>query len=91
MPSAKALGDGLSHPLTAFSVSLDGSPDESPRILDLAGDEQAGAQWSVCHLDPEPGYVGAIVARQSILEVVSMSLSELLPAANPRGDLVAGL
>jgi 4'-phosphopantetheinyl transferase len=81
----KALGDGLSYPLTAFSVSLGGSPDESPddppRILDLAGDEQAAAQWSVRHLAPESGYVGAIVARHPILAVVSMSLSELLPAA----------
>jgi 4'-phosphopantetheinyl transferase len=83
----KALGDGLSYPLTAFSVSL----NEPPRILELAGDEHAAAQWSVRHLAPEPGYVGAIVARHPILAVVSMSLSELLPAATPLSDRFAGL
>jgi 4'-phosphopantetheinyl transferase len=90
----KALGDGLSYPLTGFSVSLDESPDEAPaeppRILDLAGDEHAASQWSVHHLAPEPGYVGAIVTRQPILEVVSMSLSQLLPTATPLGALFAG-
>jgi len=63
----KALGDGLSYPLTDFSVSL----DEPARILELGGDEQAAAQWSVHHLAPERGYVGAIVARQPILQVLS--------------------
>jgi 4'-phosphopantetheinyl transferase len=77
----KALGNGLSYPLTDFSVSLDESPDEPVRILDLGGDRQAATQWSVRHLAPEPGYVGAIVARQPILQVVSMSLGQLLPAA----------
>jgi 4'-phosphopantetheinyl transferase len=90
----KALGDGLSYPLTAFSVSLDEpdkDPEAPPRILDLAGDVHAAAQWSVRHLAPEPGYVGAIVTRQPILEVVSMSLSQLLPATHPRSDLVASI
>jgi 4'-phosphopantetheinyl transferase len=83
----KALGDGLSYPLTDLSVTL----DEPPRIRELAGDEQAAAQWSVHHLAPEPGYVGAIVTRHSILKVVSMSLSHLLPpAATPVRELFAG-
>jgi 4'-phosphopantetheinyl transferase len=79
----KALGDGLSYPLTEFSVSLDEPSDEPARILDLGGDQEAGAQWSVHHLAPEPGYVGAIVARQPILQVVSMSLSQLIPGTHP--------
>jgi 4'-phosphopantetheinyl transferase len=78
----KALGDGLSYPLTEFSVSLDEPADESARILDLGGDKRAAAQWSVHHLAPEPGFVAAIVARQPILQVVSMSLSQLVPAMN---------
>jgi 4'-phosphopantetheinyl transferase len=76
----KALGDGLFYPLTDFSVSLDESPDEPARILEIGGDEQAAAQWSVHPLAPEPGYVGAIVARQPIVQVLSRHLSQLLPA-----------
>ncbi|HEX4650260.1 MAG TPA: 4'-phosphopantetheinyl transferase superfamily protein [Granulicella sp.] len=86
----KALGDGLSYPLTGFSVSLDEAEDETlgepARILDLAGDAHAAAQWSVHPLVPEPGYVGAIVARRPSfpvpLQVIWRNLTQLTPAPN---------
>jgi len=78
----KALGDGLSYPLKEFSVSLDEPSDAPAHILDLGGDKRTAAQWSVHHLVPEPGFVGAIVAHYPIFQVVSMSLGQLEPAAH---------
>lgn len=51
----KATGDGFRLPLADFDVSF--SPDETPRLLRVAGDDPA--RWSLLHLDPAPGYVGA--------------------------------
>jgi len=59
----KALGDGLSHPLAAFDVSL--APGEAAQLLrvgDRAGDESG---WALRAFDPGPAFVGAIVVQQS--------------------------
>lgn len=49
----KALGEGLSHPLKSFSVSL--APKESSRV----------DGWTVEQLDPAPGFIGAWAMRGS--------------------------
>lgn len=54
----KALGVGLSFPLQKFSVSL--QPGESARLLSVAGDIQQAVAWSLYHLEPVAGYVGAL-------------------------------
>ncbi|MEM7479764.1 MAG: 4'-phosphopantetheinyl transferase superfamily protein [Acidobacteriota bacterium] len=51
----KALGDGLSLPLDRFDVSL-----EEARFLALDGDPAKAAEWSLFHVNPGPGYVGAV-------------------------------
>jgi 4'-phosphopantetheinyl transferase len=54
----KALGDGLIHPLDQFDVSL--VPGEPARLLRVQDDPAATARWSLYHLTPAPGYVGAV-------------------------------
>jgi len=55
----KARADGLSFPLDQFSVSL--IPGEPPALLSLLGEPDEIARWSVIHLNPGSGYVGALV------------------------------
>jgi 4'-phosphopantetheinyl transferase len=54
----KALGTGLSHPLDSFDVTV--RAEEPAQFLGM----RAGAadRWSLAHLDPGAGYVGAVCA-----------------------------
>ncbi|MCB2099392.1 MAG: 4'-phosphopantetheinyl transferase superfamily protein [Rhodobacterales bacterium] len=54
----KAWGEGLSHPLDAFAVSL--AAGEPPRLRWLDHGRRPGDGWALAHLDPAPGYVGAL-------------------------------
>jgi 4'-phosphopantetheinyl transferase len=54
----KAVGDGLSAPLDRFDVSF--AAGEPVRFLAINGDPAAAASWSLFHLRPEPGYLGAL-------------------------------
>lgn len=54
----KAIGEGLSLPLHEFDVSL--APGEPARLLGAVDRAQA-ARWTLCGLDPGPGYAGALV------------------------------
>jgi 4'-phosphopantetheinyl transferase len=54
----KAVGHGLSMPLDSFDVSL--TPDEGVRILAIRGDVDRAKAWSLFHLDPAQGYIGAV-------------------------------
>jgi 4'-phosphopantetheinyl transferase len=55
----KATGAGLARALTSFVVSCSAA---APVVTDLAtiGDAHA-IVWTMAHLDPAPGYVGALV------------------------------
>lgn len=55
----KAIGKGLSFPLDRFEVTV--HPEEPARLLSIEGEAAKAAAWSIAHLDPEPGYVGAVV------------------------------
>lgn len=54
----KAVGGGLSMPLSEFEVTL--SRAESPRIVRIGDNDSAGAGWILEHLDPADGFVGAL-------------------------------
>jgi 4'-phosphopantetheinyl transferase len=54
----KAIGDGLSHPLDRFDVSL--APGEPARIL------RVGSGWSLHAFIPGPGLVGAVAVSESL-------------------------
>lgn len=54
----KALGEGLSHPLAGFSVSL--APGEPAALLSTDDDAQEASRWSLVELSPGDGYVAAL-------------------------------
>jgi 4'-phosphopantetheinyl transferase len=54
----KAVGVGLAAPLDSFVVTL--TPGTPARMLALRGDPAAGARWRLWHLEPAPGYLGAV-------------------------------
>ena len=56
----KARGEGLTLPLNHFAVSL--APGEPAELLWFQGDDQEASHWSLQHLEPGPGFVGALVA-----------------------------
>lgn len=60
----KAVGEGLTHPLDAFVVSLD--PVAPARLLSVGGSADAAGAWSLHALTPAPGYVAALVAQGAV-------------------------
>lgn len=54
----KAVGDGITVRLDAFDVTL--AAGEAPRMLSIDGDPDRGAAWSLVHVEPAPGYLGAL-------------------------------
>ena len=58
----KALGRGFDLPLASFTVSL--APGDAARLLHVQGEPDEAARWRVAHLEPAPGYVGAVAARR---------------------------
>ncbi|HWS86523.1 MAG TPA: 4'-phosphopantetheinyl transferase superfamily protein [Pyrinomonadaceae bacterium] len=63
----KALGEGLSHPLDRFSVSL--VPGEPAALLSTADDRHEAARWSLVELAPGAGYVAALALRGAAPEL----------------------
>lgn len=74
----KALGLGLSLPLSTFRVSV----QEPARLLSTTGIEPAAAAWSLMDLRPAPDYVGAVAVPAAPVTVVCRTLD--LAAALPR-------
>jgi 4'-phosphopantetheinyl transferase len=56
----KATGEGLSFPLSRFSVSV--HPDHDPEIEEINGSEQEGKQWFLADLTVGTEYRAALVA-----------------------------
>jgi 4'-phosphopantetheinyl transferase len=54
----KALGDGLSYPLDAFTVSF--TAGEPARFVEVRGDPTTATQWTLATLDVRPGYAAAV-------------------------------
>jgi len=54
----KAVGDGLCAPLDRFQVSL--KPEYPAAFLNFAGGMQDASRWSLHHLTPAEGYIGAL-------------------------------
>lgn len=54
----KARGEGLSHPLNEFAVSTD--PAGPARLLRTCADPAEANRWSMAHLEPGRGFVGAV-------------------------------
>lgn len=56
----KALGGGLSVPLSSFEVSL--SPGEPAALLSVAGDRALAQRWSMWDIAVSPGFVAAVAS-----------------------------
>lgn len=54
----KAVGEGLSHPLDAFDVTL--RPGEEARLLQVEGSPARAAGWSLLDVCPMDGWAGAV-------------------------------
>jgi len=57
----KAVGTGLALPLDRIVVTL--GPDKPAQLLACDEDPGGPADWTLFHLDPGHGYVGALAAR----------------------------
>jgi 4'-phosphopantetheinyl transferase len=57
----KAVGSGLSFPLRDVVVTL--GEDQPCQVVSFGAGEPAPSWW-LLHLDPSPGYLGAVAARQ---------------------------
>ncbi len=58
----KARGEGLSHPLNSFAVSL--RPGEPAALLSVDDNVEELARWTLEDLNPAPGYAAALVVEQ---------------------------
>ena len=59
----KAIGDGLAIPLDRFQVTL--LPGAPARFVQIARDMETASDWTLHHLEPAPGYVGALAYQDS--------------------------
>lgn len=73
----KAVGGGLSIPLDGFTMSL--GPDEPARLVAVAALPQEAARWQIVHLEPAPGYVGAVAARRRRWSVTALDADRIEP------------
>jgi len=64
----KSLGDGLSRRLDSFDVTL--RANEPARIERIDGEPDAPRTWALLHVEPAPGFVGAIALRSQGRPVV---------------------
>lgn len=64
----KAIGEGLSCPLSDFDVAL--LPEEPARLQRIRGDERLAAGWTMWSLTPFPGYRGAVLVAGQGWELV---------------------
>jgi 4'-phosphopantetheinyl transferase len=63
----KARGEGLSHPLQQFTVSL--IPGERAALLDAAGGSSEVSRWRLQELKPKAGYAAAVVTEERCARV----------------------
>ena len=57
----KAIGNGLYHALDRFDVSL--APGEPARLVSVEGSAEQASYWWMISLNPEDGYVAALVVK----------------------------
>ena len=63
----KARGEGLSHPLDQFDVTL--APGEPAALLETRPDPDEADRWIIRELNPGIGYVGAVALRAHNLQL----------------------
>lgn len=82
----KALGEGLSHPLDRFEVTL--APGEPARLVHIGGDVRQAAAWTMVALPDLPGFASALAvpgpATVSCFRWAEQSAAPVMVAANER-------
>lgn len=73
----KACGEGLSHHLQEFDVTL--VPGEPAEIQKVRGEVESAGGWSLADLRPLPGFVGAAVVEQPDVQFVMAGLIDAKP------------
>ena len=68
----KAVGEGLSHPLNTFDVSME--PGQPARLLHVGGDEKEAAKWTLVAFSPGTGYAAALAVQGTALNIDFWSL-----------------
>lgn len=63
----KALGEGLSHPLDRFTVSL--TPGESARLISTDTDASEASEWTIIDLKPFRGFAAALAVKGTNLKL----------------------
>jgi 4'-phosphopantetheinyl transferase len=69
----KAWGDGFSHPLKDFDVTL--LPGEPPKLLRVHGDSQAPMQWSLHAWRPLPDHIAALAVNAPAVDIIQFDAS----------------
>ncbi len=64
----KAVGTGLYLPLDQFQVTL--LADDPPRFVHIGESPRVADEWTLHHLDPAPGYAGALAYHARPRELV---------------------
>jgi 4'-phosphopantetheinyl transferase len=70
----KALGEGVWSAFGRFEVSV--APGQPAVLRSVDGDEAAGADWSLFHLEPGTGFVGALAVRSPEFSLWTGTLHE---------------
>jgi len=70
----KATGDGLSLPLSEFSVTT--HPDLEPHLEDVRGDAEARKRWSLADLSDHEGYRAALTVESTTFVVKRFLLEQ---------------
>ncbi len=70
----KAVGSGLSFPLSEFCVSL--SPLEPARVLSIQGDPRRAAEWWLESYEPRAGFVAAVAVHGEPQQVMRWQFGE---------------
>ena len=68
----KATGEGLSHGLDNFAVSM--RPDESARLLWVKGQDEERERWSMMNFIPGTGFAGALVVEGPVRAIRAYSV-----------------
>lgn len=79
----KAVGDGLHMPLNQFQVTL--LPGDPARFVHIGNEEGIASDWTLQHIEPATGYVGAVAyrAKQRAIDFQrAVDCNELLEAAD---------
>ena len=70
----KAIGEGLSHPLDRFTVSL--APGGPVRLERVEGDPAEAGRWTLAAPTPEPGYAAAVAVEGRLTRLVCVRWKE---------------